>query len=1212
MRYVQSLFVLLLTISLLESCHYKHKAHQDLEEEEEAEGRNKQASLLELDSLYRLQMQDPATGDVPRERLQFASEYIQDLIRANDNNPNRAPINGVLWTERGPNNVAGRTRAILVDVNDATGNTVWAGAAGGGLWRTTNMNSATPTWTLVGSNFAYTAVVSLAQDPSNTQLLYAGTGEGFGNADAQRGLGIWKSADGGTTWNQLANTNNTNFRFVNRIAITSTGVVYAATTVGLYRSIDNGTTWASVRAGNTSDLGLAANGDVWIGVKNTGVYKSTTGNSGSFNLQAAAALPTTNLGRIELATAPSNSQVVYALFEGSGGACQAIAKTTDGGTTWTACAVPTVAPGGGGFAASQAWYDLACEVSPSDANRVYIGGLDLCASSNGGTSWTQISQWYGSGFPFVHADHHFITFQPGSSSVAYFGNDGGIFQSTNANAASPNFTFKGNGYNVTQFYACALHPAALSPVALAGAQDNGSHYFDSPSIDNTVAVTGGDGAFCHIDQDQPNIQITSYIYDLFHITNNTWGSYTDVQFNNASDIGRFISPTDYDNTSNVLYGCHNNGVYGYITGVGTTNTVSSNAIADFGGAKISCITVSPNTANRVFFGLDNGDVVMVDNANTNAPVSRILYSGSNYMTCIAVETGNDNHMLITYSNFGVTNVYESVNATAAVPVFTGVDGNLPDMPVWNAMFSPLNSSQALLATELGVWSTDLINGGATQWSITNTGLINTRVTMFQYRPSDGLVIASTHGRGLWQSDVFTNATALFSATPTLSYVGKDVQFNDASYKAVSWLWDFGDGQTSTLQNPTHAYAAEGLYNVTLTINGGASTLTKNQYIRILPNRPTPYAPADGGNFEVNLNDFAANTTSGTGWERGSSAIAGKSGTFSAGNAWVTGLAAANYVDNSTSSLYCPNFDLSVPAVYTLRFRAKFRTESTWDGFRVEYSLDKGTSWSALGTTTAAGWYNYANTAGSRPFPTNEAYFSGNVSASFNQYTYDLSFLSGQANVAFRMVFKSDESATDAGVAVDEFEILQPTLLPIELLSFNATQLHDRITLDWHTATEQNSRGYHVMRSYDGVNFENLGFVSSHGNGTSNTQQDYTFDDFNLRPGYHYYRLKQEDLDGRFMYSQIKVINIGAGSTPIKAYPSPFEDDLELFINEWLTETITIKIFNANGALVREEQISPSQIYTVVHLRGLSNLPRGAYAVVAYSGSRLLGTTKVIK
>ncbi|MBL0049011.1 MAG: PKD domain-containing protein [Bacteroidetes bacterium] len=268
-------------------------------------------------------------------------------------------------------------------------------------------------------------------------------------------------------------------------------------------------------------------------------------------------------------------------------------------------------------------------------------------------------------------------------------------------------------------------------------------------------------------------------------------------------------------------------------------------------------------------------MVRVDNANTGTPTGTHINSGMGMpgtsVSCIAIENGNDNHILVTYSSYGVNSVWETTNGGTS---WTSVEGNIPDMPVRAALFNPNNNQQALLGTELGVWSTDLLNGVSTNWAPSSVGLANTRVTMLQLRSSDKLVIASTHGRGLFSSDVFADPNPDFVANKIVTYINKPVNFTDASFKSTSWNWNFGDGGNALSKNPTYTYSTPGVYTVSLQINGSL-TATKTAYIQVLPNRGTPYIPAVGGSFDVSANDFGSETSSGTPFQRGTSAIAGK-------------------------------------------------------------------------------------------------------------------------------------------------------------------------------------------------------------------------------------------------------------------------------------------------------------------------------------------------
>ncbi|MBL7729608.1 MAG: PKD domain-containing protein, partial [Chitinophagaceae bacterium] len=852
--------ILLLSIVFFSQCNSKLKPVPSKEKETGArEARQRDIRM----------MKDPALGYVPYERIIAAKEYKDQLMQS------EAVLPGVQWRSLGPKNQGGRSRTVLIDANDASGNTVFAASVGGGLWKTTNITAAEPLWVPIDDLMGNLAVTSIAQDPSNPLTMYLCTGEGFFNADAIRGLGIWKSTNGGNTWTQLASTNNSNFHYCQKIVVNSTGVVLVATHSGIRRSADGGTNWTKVLGSGMGitgansnfswDVEIAANGDIYASLDGS-IHKST--NAG-VTFGAAQTLPIAAV-RIELACAPSDANYAYAVIE-SGNVVNGIIRTTNGGTTWTSRTEPADADPGVGatdFSRGQAWYDLSLAVDPNNRDRLFTGGIDLFVSSDGAGTWTQVSHWYGGfGFQYVHADQHNAVFKPGSSSEIYFTNDGGVYRSTNANTAGPTIADKGSNYVTAQFYACAIHPTAQQSYFLAGAQDNGSHQFSTEGVQNTLQVTGGDGAFCHIDQDEPQYQFTSYVYNDFYRSTDGGSTWTNV----TTSGGDFISPTDYDDVNDLFYMCNTNNTYRRWNNPQTGNTFSSVTVTALNGL-VSAIKVSPNTNHRVFFGSQTGRVVRVDAANTAAPtitnISTGLPAGA-YVSCIEVETGNDNHLLAMFSNYGVNSIWESTNGGTS---WTSVEGNLPDMPVRWALFNPNNSDQAIIATELGVWSTDDLNGGATVWGASNTGLANVRVDMLQMRQSDKLVIAATHGRGLFSSDIFTTATARFEADKKVSYTGANIAFISTSYKGTSWNWDFGDGTNSTLENPGHAYAAPGKYNVTLTINAGASSITKNQYIHILPNKGTPYTIANGGGFEVNTDDFGINHSTGTTWERGSSAV----------------------------------------------------------------------------------------------------------------------------------------------------------------------------------------------------------------------------------------------------------------------------------------------------------------------------------------------------
>ncbi|HJS55339.1 MAG TPA: hypothetical protein VJ765_12375, partial [Chitinophagaceae bacterium] len=595
--------------------HFSRKQPGTKIEKEEEDGKDR-IDLAVLQEIKRTK--DPNTNSVPVQRLVQAKAFKEQKLAPLNNNRTATSVPAINWVERGPSNVGGRSRVVWYDLNDA-GNgykKVWAGSIGGGLWYTNDITIASPVWNKINDFFDNIAVTSFTQNPGSPDTMYFGTGEGWFNADAIEGLGIWKSTDGGLNWSQLSST--LNFAYVQDLMIDQNGYLYAAVrnrtgsqARGIQKSMDGGATWTQVLgaplagfvSGRGCDLEFAANGDLYASIGNFSegrIYRSSfatnginTGNAGTWTditpNPATNAIPAAgdNYDRIEIATAPSNGDVVYGIFEGDGTNNTSNIKQYDALTnTWTSRVVPNYS-GGGAYTRSQAWYDLIAAVDPNNANTLYIGGIDVYMSTNNGANWTRVSDWRPIGLPYIHADIHQISYAPGSSSRLAIGCDGGIFYSTDANIGSPNFVEKNSGYNVTQFYSVAIHPSSTN-YFLAGAQDNGTQKFTTAGINSTTEVTGGDGAICHIDQDNPNIQVTAYVYNNYYISTNggtTFSAlYSDPDPNGGS--GDFINPTSYDHTANILYACSSEDIdaspsmnyeynrYTRITGIGTTNTAS--------------------------------------------------------------------------------------------------------------------------------------------------------------------------------------------------------------------------------------------------------------------------------------------------------------------------------------------------------------------------------------------------------------------------------------------------------------------------------------------------------------------------------------------------------------------------------------------------------------------------------------------------------------
>lgn len=301
-------------------------------------------------------------------------EYRKALTVAKRQVP-RIQSTTVTFDERGPSNVPGRTRGLLVDPADPLRNTWYAGSAGGGVWKTTNAGA---DWSLITPDLTNLATTVLAMAPSNPNVIYVGTGEGFFNLDGISGNGIFKSTTRGLAWTHLSST--TEFSDVNRIVISPTdpNVVVSATTNGIYRTTDGGVSWTRVFGSDESfvqDLKThPTNFNIqYAAQNNVGVFKSTDGGL----TWASSSTGMNTDGRVELAISPVNPNRLFASAEGGiSGVGSDLYVSNDAGATWSLVNVQWNSQPLD-FLGGQGWYDNTVACDPFNADIVYFGGVNL-------------------------------------------------------------------------------------------------------------------------------------------------------------------------------------------------------------------------------------------------------------------------------------------------------------------------------------------------------------------------------------------------------------------------------------------------------------------------------------------------------------------------------------------------------------------------------------------------------------------------------------------------------------------------------------------------------------------------------------------------------------------------------------------------------------------------------------------------------------------
>jgi len=769
----------------------KYLQHTQMESGEKALG---QPDMEALQEYY--QTMDPLQHRVPVERLVLAQSQMNKMQKEQE----RRGVSNLLW-ENIPSTMGGRTRSMMWDPNSTTGNKVWAGSVTGGIWYNDNITNANSPWYPVNDLMASLSISSLCYDPNNTNVFYAGTGEAptaiiTYRESSGRGVGIWKSENGGSSWNLLESTSG--FAYVTDVKVRNengSSVIYAGVasgkymgenhnsqpTDGLYRSVDGGENWEQVLPNingfdypNTpANIEFGTDGRIYIGTmrnidgegggtilySDAGTINTWTVNESYKNMIEDGIGQYSLPGRVMIGPAPSDENIVYAIigagYENGFGYYRGnfVLKSFNKGQDWTELNLP----GGDEQWASLSWHAFTIAVDPNNSEHFYLGGLDEYHSLNGGTNYTHVSDWaemyYGGGSDYIHADQHKILFKPGSSDEIVFATDGGVFYTNNGQSSYPVFQERNYFYSSLMFYTCDINPTEQEEEYIGGLQDNGTLLYQGDPLDINDMLTGGDGAFCFYDKDDPSVFITSYYYNRYTVFHNgNWAG----GFGN-DETGTFVSPADFDFNNNILYG-NGIGFFGQnankiFRATGIPNNPNSNLISV--GTNINTwfthIAYSPHSPigkSTLFVGSNDGHLFKIEEAQGSSPNPTSI--GSNdfptaAISCVAIGASEDT-LLVTFSNYGVSSVWQTYDGGVN---WEEKEGNLPDMPIRWAIYHPQSSKMAIIATELGVWFCEDLSVEDPYWEPANNGLANVRVDMLKIREADQVVLAATHGRGLF-------------------------------------------------------------------------------------------------------------------------------------------------------------------------------------------------------------------------------------------------------------------------------------------------------------------------------------------------------------------------------------------------------------------------------------------------------------------------------
>ncbi|MHC1708117.1 MAG: PKD domain-containing protein [Bacteroidales bacterium] len=747
------------------------------------------------------------------------------------------------WTELGPVylpvNAPGLGRLNAIAFHPTDENIIWVGAPAGGLWRTSDGGQL---WTSNTDGLPTLGVSAIIVDYTNPDILYIGTGDR--DAGDAPGLGVMKSTDGGLTWNTASNgMGNVT---VNKMLIhpSNPQILFAACSNGVYKSIDGGDNWiyTSGTAGNYKDLVFKpGNPDVLYATRGGILYRSDDG-AATWNTLTNG-LPGGYRGCIGVT--PADPDIIYLLL-GNSDSYKGMYLSTDGGNSFTEQSIsPNILSWGcNGGSGGQSWYDLCVAVDPVNPNVVYVGGVNVFKSVDGGQTWAISAHWYGDcGVAFSHADQHVFEWNPLNNRL-YAGNDGGCFYTADGGTE---WVMISQGLAIAQVYKIG-QSATVSNLVINGYQDNGSAVYTDNSWIN---VLGADGMECAIDPVDPNYKYGTYYYGSLHRLNgfNYNGHIAGNGVNGINEEGAWVSPF-------IIHETDPNTIFLGMKSVWRSNNVKANNAnsvdwvkisGNFGSGNCRALEQSPANPDILYLIKESGKLVRTDNANGNNPtwtdLTPGLPSGISNLADIEAHPFYQGWAYLCAQG----KIYKTTDKGLS---WTDISGTLPDVFLSSILYCKGSQEGLYVSSDIGVFYKD---ASLADWVPFSTGLPPaSRVTELDIfydpvNPANNRLRACTYGRGLWESVLFqsqpeANFTVDYNTVPPSC----PVNFTDLSFGfPTAWNWSFPGGSpaTSNQQNPgLISYSNPGSYDVSLIISNsvGSDTLNLPGFIVVSPNLlPTP-------------------------------------------------------------------------------------------------------------------------------------------------------------------------------------------------------------------------------------------------------------------------------------------------------------------------------------------------------------------------------------
>lgn len=621
-------------------------------------------------------------------------------------------------------NVSGRVSAIAIDPSNPAH--VLAGAANGGVWESRDRGAS---WAPRTDYAATLAVGALAYDPRTPATVYCGTGEG--NWWSFLGAGILRSNDGGTTWSTLCTAPFVGQGFFDIVVDPADSRhLLAATNGGLYVSQDAGATWTQRRNAVTWSIAIAPAGGATAEILAAcadGLWRSTNGGTNwtAVALPGMAGTP----ARLAVAIARSNPAVAYA-WGAFGGTARLWRRA---GGTWTSATTPP------GVDVGQAWYDWFLAVAPDRDTQVYCGAINAHRGDLSGATWTWTNlSAKGAGGSSIHPDQHAIAFEPGRPDTIYIGNDGGLFRSPDRGIT---WQHCNNGLVISEIEYLA-QDCGSSRWLIGGTQDNGTERWTGSATWEHVA--DGDGGDCGVNRSTPATVFHTY-YGMSPERSGAagnWGSWAGISPPVPSGEGSlFYPPLECGASGGDTIAIGGDALY-----VSRNNGSAWTRLAFPASARSSAMYI-PNV-NTVFVGTTDGRIFRTQwSGSAWSPLAALATPRANAGVSDLYADATGTRMWATSRTIGGGRVFRSDNGGST---WTDRSVGLPALPINAIEIDPQNVNRVWVAADLGVYqSTD---GGVT-WATFSNSLPNCYVGDLVFHPHARVLRAGTRNRGVWEIPV---------------------------------------------------------------------------------------------------------------------------------------------------------------------------------------------------------------------------------------------------------------------------------------------------------------------------------------------------------------------------------------------------------------------------------------------------------------------------